>query len=285
MIAKELLESAASLALKTGSDATTWDARILLAHVLHHSNPLAIDPRADIDSAPASRFGRLWAQRLDGVPVQHLVGEWDFYGRPFSVDDRALIPRPETETLVEAARREAAGARRVLDLGTGSGILAVTLALELPASRLVAVDISLAALALARVNAARHGVLQRVHLAAGDWLTAVSPVFFDMIVSNPPYLALSEAADLAPTVGDHDPQLALYAGEDGLTAIRHLLDTVPPYLAPGAPFLFELGYGQARAVEVEILCRPEWQFGGLKADLAGIPRVAIARRVASSANL
>jgi release factor glutamine methyltransferase len=279
MIAKDLLDSAVSLAQKTGSDATAWDARILMAHVLHQTNPLALDPRGDVDAEAIARFGDLWARRLVGVPVQHLVGEWDFYGRPFAVDDRALIPRPETESLVEAARKEAPGARRILELGTGSGILAVTLALELPSARVTALDISVPALALARANAARHGVLGRVDLLGADWLTALSPVAFDLAVSNPPYLAFFEAPTLAPTVRDHEPDRALFGGEDGLTAIRHLLATVPGYLATGAPFLFELGYGQARAVEVEILCRPEWRFAGLIEDLSGIPRVAVAKRV------
>ena len=279
MIAKDLLDSALSLAQKTGSDATAWDARILMAHVLRQTNPLALDPRGDVDAEATARFGELWARRLVGVPVQHLVGEWDFYGRPFSVDDRALIPRPETESLVEAARKEAAGARRILELGTGSGILAVTLALELPSARITALDISVPALALAHANAARHGVLGRIDLLAADWLTALSPVPFDLAVSNPPYLALSEAPTLAPTVRDHEPDRALYGGEDGLAAIRHLLTTVPGHLAAGAPFLFELGYGQARAVEVEILCRPQWRFAGLIDDLSGIPRVAVAKKV------
>jgi len=280
MTAKELLDSAISLAQKTGSDASLWDARLLLVHALGHSNPLAINPRAEVETAVASRFGELWARRLVGMPVQHLLGEWDFYGRPFLVDSRALIPRPETETLVEAARREAPGARRILELGTGSGIVAVTLALELPAAQMVASDVSLPALALARENAARHGVLPRVSLMAGDWLSPFAGVPFDLIVCNPPYLALSEVGTLSPTVRDHDPDRALYAGEDGLSAIRQLLDTVGPHLAPGAPFLFELGFGQARAVEVEILCRREWRFGGLRPDLSGIPRVAIAKRAA-----
>ena len=263
MTAKELLDSATSLAQKTGSDATSWEARILLAHVLAHSNPLAIDPRVEIDPRFVSRFGELWARRLIGVPVQHLVGEWDFYGRPFSVDSRALVPRPETETVIETARREAAAARRLLDLGTGSGILAVTLALELPASRIVASDLSLEALALARVNALRHGVEDRVRIVAADWLSA-----------------FAEASRLSATVRDHEPSTALYSGEDGLSAIRHLLDAVPHYLAPGAVFLFELGYGQARAVEVEILCRRQWRLGGIACDLSGVPRVAVARRAA-----
>ncbi len=279
MTAQELLEWAISLAGKTGSDATLWDARLLLAHTLDNRNPLAIDPRREIPASAAVRFDELWALRLVGTPVQHLLGEWDFYGRPFFVDARGLVPRPETETLVETARKEAPAARRILDLGTGSGIVAISLALELPAAKATALDISLAALALARANAARHGVLSRVRLVAGDWLSAFAPTSFDLIVSNPPYLAIPEAATLSPTVRDHDPHRALYAGEDGLSAIRHLLDTVSPYLAPGAPFLFELGFGQARAVEVEILCRRDWRFGGIRADLSGVPRVAVARRV------
>ena len=279
MTAKELLDSALSLAQKTGSDATSWDARILLAHALGHSNPLAIDPRGEVETAVASRFGELWAHRLVGTPVQHLVGEWDFYGRPFFVDDRALVPRQETEILVGAVLLEAPAARRILDLGTGGGIIAVTLALELPAARVVASDISLPALALARANVARHGVLSRVSLVASDWLSAVSDPPFDLIVANPPYLALSEAATLSPTVAEHDPDRALFAGEDGLSAIRHLLEMVGSHLAPGGLFLFELGFGQARAVEVEILCRRDWRFGGLRPDLAGIPRVASAKKV------
>jgi release factor glutamine methyltransferase len=279
MTAKELLDSALSLAQKTGSDATSWDARLLLAHALGHSNPLAIAPRGEVETAVASRFGELWAHRLVGTPVQHLVGEWDFYGRPFFVDDRALVPRQETEILVGAVLLEAPAARRILDLGTGGGIIAVTLALELPAARVVASDISLPALALARANVARHGVLSRVSLVASDWLSAVSDPPFDLIVANPPYLALSEAATLSPTVAEHDPDRALFAGEDGLSAIRHLLEMVGSHLAPGGLFLFELGFGQARAVEVEILCRRDWRFGGLRPDLAGIPRVASAKKV------
>jgi len=278
MTAQELLESAISLAGKRGSDATLWDARLLLAHTLENPNPLAIDPRRQIPVSAAARFHDLWARRLVGTPVQHLLGEWDFYGRPFFVDARGLVPRPETETLVEAARKEAPSARRILDLGTGSGIVAISLALELPVAKTTAVDISPAALALARANANRHGVLERVNLVTSDWLTAFGSTSFDLVVSNPPYLAFSDAATLSPTVRDHDPDRALYAGEDGLSEIRHLLETVSPYLAPGAPFLFELGFGQARAVEVEILCRHDWRFGGIRMDLSGIPRVAVARR-------
>jgi release factor glutamine methyltransferase len=281
MTARELLEDAARLARNIGAEATPWDARILLAHVLRHSNPLAIDPSVELAPAAASRFGELWAKRLDGSPVQHLLGEWDFFGRPFHVDGRALIPRPETEIVISAALRESPDARRVLDAGTGNGILAITWLLERPEARAVALDASVEALALARGNARRHGVLPRLEFLASDWLSAIGPVLFDLVVANPPYLSSSGAVDLSATVREHEPERALFSGEDGLEAIRHLLDEVPAHLAAGAPFLFEFGYGQDELVKREIRRRALWVLVGIEPDLAGIPRVAIARKRAS----
>jgi release factor glutamine methyltransferase len=279
MTVADRLSDAESRARRAGSDATPWDARLLLAHAAGHDEPLALDPRGDVPPAAASRFEELWERRISGVPVQHLVGEWDFFGRPFFVDSRALVPRPETEILLETALAEAPGARRVLDLGTGSGILAVTWLLERPESAAVAVDASSDALALARRNAARHGVLGRLALAAGDWTSALAPgSAFDLAISNPPYLAVGEAAGLSVTVRDHDPALALYAGKDGLDAIRRLLSDLPPHLAPGAPFLFEIGFGQAAAIEREVTARSAWRLERIVPDLAGIRRVAVLRR-------
>jgi release factor glutamine methyltransferase len=278
MTARELLEDAARLAGHIGSDATAWDARILLAHVLRHSNPLAISPREELNAQAATRFGELWAQRLSGTPVQHLIGEWDFYGRTFHVDDRALIPRPETEVVISAALREAPDARRILDAGTGCGIIAITWLLEKPASRGIALDVSVEALALARENTRRHNLLSRLDVVASDWFSAVEGPPFDLIMANPPYLTLSGAADLSRTVREHEPERALFSGEDGLAAIRHLLDKIPRHLAAGAPFLFEFGYGQDELVKLEIRRRPEWVFVSVEPDMAGIPRVAVARR-------
>ncbi|MGH9365346.1 MAG: peptide chain release factor N(5)-glutamine methyltransferase [Thermoanaerobaculia bacterium] len=281
MTVKDLFEAANRLAKDAGADATPWDARILMAHATGGTGPLALDWKRELAPAVGKRFEELWQRRLAGVPVQHLVGEWDFYGRTFTVDGRGLAPRPETELLVEAALREAPEARRILDAGTGSGILAVTLLAQWREARAVALDSSLEALALARENTLRHGVGDRVALVGSDWLSALSalsPPGFDLAVSNPPYLAFSDRANLSPTVRDHDPSMALFAGSDGLEAIRHLLDALPAHLAPGAPFLFELGYGQAAAVEREIRKRPAWTFVRIEPDLAGIPRVAIVKR-------
>jgi release factor glutamine methyltransferase len=275
----ERLSEAESLARSSGSDATGWDARVLLAHAVGHDKPLALDPRGDIPAGAALRFEELWERRVAGVPVQHLVGEWDFFGRPFFVDARALVPRPETELLIETALLEAPAARRVLDLGTGSGILAVTWLLEQPESRTVAVDKSVEALALTRTNARRHGVDQRLQLLAGDWTSGLSTrATFDLAMSNPPYLAASEAAGLSKTVRDHDPARALFAGPDGLDAIRRLLDEVPAHLESGAPFLFEIGAGQAERIAREVARRDDWRLDRIVPDLAGIPRVAVLRR-------
>lgn len=280
MTIAERLSDAQSRARRAGSDATGWDARLLLAHAVGHDKPLALDPRGDVPAGAASRFEKLWERRLSGMPVQHLLGEWDFFGRPFLVDSRALVPRPETELLIETALAEAPKARRVLDLGTGTGVLAVTWLVERTDSRAVALDVSLEALALARANAVRHAVITRLDLFAGDWTSALpTGPLFDLAVSNPPYLALSEAGDLSTTVRDHDPARALFAGADGLDAIRRLLDEAPAHLESGAPFLFEIGSGQADAVACEVASRASWRLDRIVPDLAGIPRVVVLRRI------
>lgn len=276
MTVRELLASAQH---QSTGDATPWDSRVLLAHSVGSRNPLSLDPLAEIDEAAAGRFERLWKERLSGVPVQHLVGEWDFFGRTFRVDRRALVPRPETELLIETALSAAPEATRLIDLGTGSGILAVTWLLERPGSRAVALDASTEALALARENAAHHGVGSRLDLLASNWTSALSKgPRFDLAISNPPYLATGESASLSPTVRDHDPARALYAGEDGLEAVRRLLDGLPGFLSRGAPFVFEIGAGQSPAVEREIARRPAWRLDRIVPDLAGIPRAVVASR-------
>jgi len=279
MIVRDVLDAAARSIRKRAADATPWDARLLLAHSIGHGRPLALEPREELPVEAESRFEALWEKRLAGRPVQHLVGEWDFFGRPFSIDGRALVPRSETEILIEAALAEAPEARRVLDLGTGSGTLAVTWLLERPDSRALAVDVSTEALALARTNGSRHSVLPRLGLVAGDWTSALSShELFDLAISNPPYLATSEAGALSTTVRDHDPAVALFSGSDGLDAIRRLLEEVGTLLVPGAPFLFEIGAGQAPAVESQVRAHRAWRLDRIIPDLAGIPRVVVLLR-------
>jgi release factor glutamine methyltransferase len=279
VIVKDVLDAAVRLVRREIGEATPWDAKQLLAHSVGHGRPLALDPREELPAEAASRFEALWEKRLAGAPVQHLVGEWDFFGRPFFVDARALVPRPETELLVEVALGHAAAAHSVLDLGTGSGILAVTWLLERPGSRAVAVDSSIEALALARANGLRHSVLGRLGLVASDWTSALSShEVFDLAMSNPPYLALSERTGLPATVRDHDPPSALFAGEDGLDACRRLLDQVPQHLAAGGPFLFEIGAGQADTIRREVAAREAWRLERIVPDLSGIPRVVVLSR-------
>lgn len=231
--------------------------------------------------ADAAAFRSLVARRAAGEPLQYLLGEWEFRGRTFAVDPRALIPRGETEGIVEAADAAAPAARRILDLGTGSGILAVTFAVERPSARVFAVDRSTGALALARENARRLGVSSRVALAASDWATALSARRappFDLVVANPPYVPLADAPHLDKTVSDHEPHLALYGGEDGLDPLRLLLASLAPLLAPGAPFVFEFGYGQAREVSALVDSSPSFTLAHVRLDASGIPRTATALR-------
>ena len=264
---------------RTSDPGRRRDARILLAHVLGQASPAALDPARVISAPEETAFAGLWERYEGGEPVQYILGEWDFWGRTFRVDARALIPRPETEHLVEEALREAPAPRRVLDLGCGSGILAVTLACERPSALVVGVDRSPAALALARENVRRHGVGGRAVLAASDWLAAIGAARFDLAVSNPPYVAMADRDALPASVRDFEPPEALFAGGDGLSEIRRLLEAVPRVLASGGRFLFEIGLGQAEEVRREAASRGLWEFRRIVPDLAGIPRVvSLARR-------
>jgi release factor glutamine methyltransferase len=239
-----------------------------------HTRRGEMAPRAE-----AAAYRALVARRAAGEPLQYLLGEWEFLGRTFRVDPRALIPRGETEGIVEVARRSAPSARRLLDLGTGSGVLAVTFALERPHAGVLALDRSPHALALARENALRHGVASRVRLLASDWLSALRPgVPFDLAVANPPYVPVRDAPDLSKTVSEHEPGIALYGGDDGLDAIRLLLKELPPFLSRGAPFLFEFGYGQARGVSDLVEASGAFRLVAVRLDAAGIPRTATAVR-------
>ena len=235
--------------------------------------------REEADAEDAARFRTLSGRRAAGEPLQYLLGEWEFLGRTFRVDPRALIPHGETEAIVEMARAAAPSARAILDAGTGSGILAVSIALERPGARVVAVDRSEAALALARTNARLHGVSDRVSFVASDWLSGLAPLpLFDLAVANPPYVPLADSPYVDKTVSDHEPHLAIFGGEDGLDALRVLLAELPARLFPGAPFLFEIGYGQAREVSGLVEACPEFTLENVRLDVAGIPRTVVARR-------
>jgi release factor glutamine methyltransferase len=266
-----------------GPEHPSFEAEELLARATGRPRRWFLARRGEeATPADADAFHDLVSRRAAGEPLQYLLGEWEFLGRTFRVDPRALIPRGETEGIVEVSREQAPAACRILDVGTGSGVLAVTLALERPGCTVLALDRSPAALALARENAARHGVGGRVRLLASDWLSALRPgTPFDLVVANPPYVPLAEAPHLSKTVSEHEPPLALYGGEDGLDGVRALLRSLPPFLSPGAPFVFEFGYGQARAVSDLVEDSGAFRLAAVRLDAAGIPRTATAVRSAA----
>lgn len=262
-------------------DPPTREAALLLGRVLGWSEARVMARGDDaVEATAARRFEELLERRLRGEPVAYLLGEREFYGRTFRVDRRVLIPRPESEHLVESAlelhRAGALGpAPRLLDLGTGSGCLAITLALEIPAARVLATDLSPAALSLAAGNARRLGA-DGVRFAAADLWRGVRPERFDLVVSNPPYVGRDEAADLSPEVTRFEPHLALFAGPRGEDVLERLL-TGAASLRPGVPLLLEIGRGQLPALRRRAAASG-LQIPAVTDDYAGIPRIVHLRR-------
>ena len=252
------------------------EAALLLGEVLGLAEAqLYARADEDVPEPAAVSYGQLIRRRADRVPIAYLLGRREFYGRDFAVDPRVLIPRPETEHLVEAALNRMGDGARVLDVGTGSGCIAVTVALERPGSRVVATDLSPGALAVAAANCRRHGVGDRVRLVRTDLLAALRPGVFDVVVSNPPYIDVGEWPTLMPEIRDHEPPEALLAG-DGLDFFRRLL-AAGGFLRAGQRLLLEIGKGQLEAVR-EVAERGGFEEEWVVADLAGIPRVVTLRR-------
>jgi len=254
------------------------DAHVLIAHLLGVDRTYLIaNPMRVLTESEDARIESLIAQRVLGRPVAYLVAKREFHGREFAVGPDVLIPRPETETLVEAALERVAPAARVLDLGTGSGAIAVTLACERPHARITATDTSQAALVVARANAESFAAADRVEWLCGHWYEPVAGRCFDAIVSNPPYVAA-----LDPHLGRGDlrfePASALTDGSrDGLDAIRAIVAGAPAHLEPGGWLIVEHGYDQKDAV-MALLDGAGFTGQFSIDDLAGIPRVAGGRK-------
>lgn len=258
-----------------GWDRATWFARRDDDERTVEDRPLA--PRGT--GAFRAAFDALVARRVAREPMAYIRGTQAFYGREFLVGPGVLIPRPETELVVDEARAAARGRRtpRLADIGTGSGCLAVTLALEVPSATIVATDISAGALTIARGNAAAHGVAAHITFLETPYLTGIAGSF-DVIVSNPPYVREVDAAGLPPEVRDHEPGEALFGGADGLRDIRAVAQAATAALTPGGVLVMEIGMGQAAAV-AEILTAAGLGVDlTLRHDLQGIPRVAVAQR-------
>lgn len=250
------------------------EARLLLGHVTGQPAVWLIAHDDEVlDEAAVLHFASLVARRKGGEPVAYLVGYREFYGREFSVSPEVLIPRPETEMLVDlalAGKVGAGGTARILDLGTGSGCIAVTLALEIPSAQVSAVDASAAALRVARKNAER--LKARLRLLEGDWFDGLAGESFDLIVANPPYVA---EGDPHLAAGDlrHEPPLALASGADGLDAVRRIVTAAPRHLRPGGRLWLEHGCDQADAVH-ELLAAAGLCDIEQHRDVAGIVRVS-----------
>lgn len=263
----------AQIALAATSTTPRLDAELILAHLLAWPRARLIAERDQhVDETLATHFTELIARRATGEPVAYLIGYKEFYGLDFSVDQRVLVPRPETELLVELALALAAKRDqplRLADIGTGSGAIAVALAVHLPSAQLDAVDISPAALAVARNNIDRHGLNERIRLLQGDLLTPLVGRY-DLIVSNPPYTIL---ADVAANVFAHEPHLALAGGSDGADLYRRIFAQAPAYLQPAGALLCEIGAWQGDIVST--LARAAFPHAtiSLSRDLAGHERV------------
>ncbi len=247
--ARTLIGEARRAFEEVGIETAALDARLLLQHAaqLDHEE-LAADPDRMINGAEARRFRELMARRAAREPVSRILGEREFHGRSFEVTPAVLDPRPDTETLIDAALPRRPEPRRLLDLGTGSGVIIVTLLAEWPEATGVATDLSAAALEVAERNAARHKVNGRVRFVHGNWFEGVDGRF-DLILSNPPYIPLGEIARLAADVRCFDPLRALDGGPDGLEAFRRIAAGAGRHLAPHGTVLMEIGAGQSAEVE------------------------------------
>ncbi len=257
------------------------DAELLLRHVLDRDRAWLLAHR--VDPAEPDLWPAYFEQikrRMNGEPIQYILGKCEFYGLPFRVTPDVLIPRPETEHLVETAIRLAGNFPhpRIVDVGTGSGGIAVAIAHTLQSDRITGIDLSEAALAVARDNAAQNGV--HVRLLRGDLLFPVADESFDLIVSNPPYIPTADRESLSVEVREHEPALALFAGVDGLDIYRRLVPEAFVQLNPDGYVALEIGFGQANAVGA-LLREAGFNNIAFTPDLQGIPRVASAQRCAS----
>jgi release factor glutamine methyltransferase len=269
----------------------TLAAELLLLHVLGRDRAwLYAHPEEVIPGLDAHRFLSLILRRAEGEPTQYIIGKQEFWGLEFEVTPDVLIPRPETEHVIEVALdrlavREIRAGRKptltgeglhIIDVGTGSGCIAIALAKELPGARILAADISVAALAVARRNAARNGFADRINFLEANLLGG-SVAKYELVVSNPPYVGRKEKETLMREVRDREPELALYGGEEGYEFYADLIGQAARALLPGGLLVLELGHDSLPAVQ-PLLDLPNWANVGVTKDLAGIDRVIAAER-------
>jgi len=293
----EVITKSADFLARRGVDQPRLQTELLLAHVLKLPRmKLYLNFERPLSAAELDLLRQLVQRRGERIPLQHLIGSTSFCGYEIKVNQNVLIPRPETELLAEAGWKflnelESLAASRArshptaLDFGTGSGCIAIALAAKCPTIRLVASDLSAAALEVAQENARQNGVADRIEFRPGDGFSAIHPgEQFDLIVSNPPYIPSREIDSLEPEVRDHDPRLALDGGADGLEFYRKLAAAAGSWLRPEGRIMMEFGAGQAGAV-AELLTGRDWIIASVHADYAQRERfliAAAANRVATN---
>jgi release factor glutamine methyltransferase len=287
---RETISEAARRLEHAGVPEARRTAGVLLAHQLGVDRTrLLTRPEEIVSDENYKILLRMIERRAAGEPVQHITGLQEFYKLDFVVTPDVLIPRPETEFLVERVLQLVRESQRttplLVDAGTGSGCIAVTLAVELPGARVIATDISTAALKVARENAARHGVGSRVEFYEGDLLAPLAALGIgkqvDVLASNPPYVAENRPELVQHEVREFEPYLALFGGADGLTFYRRLLAEAVDYVRPGGFMVCEIGYSQLDAI-TEMVAASRWQLVEVTHDLQGIPRTLTIRKTSGA---
>jgi release factor glutamine methyltransferase len=272
MILSDLFQKIKNDLQTAGIETSALDARLLMCHALELSHEqFLLSKTRVLTEDETGKINEFSVQRLAGKPVSKIIGQKEFYGRNFKTTTDTLDPRPDSETLIEAVLAHKFETPKILDLGTGTGCLVLTLLAELPTARAIAVDQSLAALDVAKQNAYQIGVEDRVVFVQSDWFGEVVGQF-DIIISNPPYIPAGDIDGLAKEVRIYDPLAALVGGEDGLDPYRIIIPQLEWFLKPGGLAAFELGQGQDAAV-AEMLTNNGFSEVFTRKDLAGIPRV------------
>lgn len=281
----EAIREASEILRQAGVSDARREAGSLLQHVLGRDRTFIVTHAEDlITPAEQESFRECVARRAEGEPLQYITGRQAFFGLDFEVTKEVLIPRPETELLVETALAlvDEGPAPSICDVGTGSGCIAVALLHENPRATAIGIDLSIEAIAVARRNAARHSVAGRISFLVADCLSALEtgkPIF-DLVVSNPPYVAASALNGLQREVRDHEPRLALTPGVDGLTIIRRLLLDSGAFVKAGGHLLMEIGFDQGEAVG-RLIGRTSWKLLDIHQDLQGIPRIVALQKTTS----
>ena len=276
----ETLRRAAKVLDQNGVSDARREAGALLSHVIARDRTFLISHAQDlVNESDQERFDEVVARRAAGEPAQYIMGSQDFYGRAFRVTPAVLIPRPETELLVEAALQVIDAKAEICDVGTGSGCIAITLVCERDDAHAVAVDLSEEALKIAEENAGTHSVGTRIKFVKSDCFAALNPGTdsFDLIVSNPPYVSANMLPGLQREVIDHEPHIALSPGEDGLSVIRRLLVDSPAFLRANGHLIMEIGFDQAEALQ-QLVDKNVWTLKEIRPDLQCIPRIVVLQK-------